>query len=141
MEPRDSLSLKCLTWSISSRPTSTNRKGRKTILELFSCYVLPTCSCNTQDFIHYVKVTHGKLAAGAVWFLNKNCLTYKSISKHLILKIRLADNGNYLYIRIYVNEGDLPPQREFIYKKCALILTYLNFSHLQSTLHLMQHTY
>ena len=30
---------------------------------------------------------------------------------------------------------------EFIYKKCGFILPYLNFSHLQSNLHLMQYTY
>ena len=36
--------------------------------------------------------------------------------------------------------GD-PPKPEFIYKYCVFILTCLNFSHLQSTLHLMQYTY
>ena len=30
---------------------------------------------------------------------------------------------------------------EFIYKNCVFILTCLNFSHLQSTLHVMQYTY
>ena len=30
---------------------------------------------------------------------------------------------------------------EFIYKTCVFILTCLNFSHLQSTLYLMQYTY
>ena len=31
--------------------------------------------------------------------------------------------------------------QELIYNNCVFILTCLNFSHLQSTLHLMQHTY
>ena len=31
--------------------------------------------------------------------------------------------------------------QEFTYKNCVFILTCLNFSHLQSTLHLMQYTY
>ena len=34
-----------------------------------------------------------------------------------------------------------PQNLEFIYKHCIFILTCLNFSHLQSTLHLMQYTY
>ena len=32
-------------------------------------------------------------------------------------------------------------KKKFIYKKCVFILTSLNFSHLQNTLHLMQYTY
>ena len=36
--------------------------------------------------------------------------------------------------------GD-PKKPEFIYKNCVFILTCLNFSHLQSALHLMHYTY
>ena len=38
-------------------------------------------------------------------------------------------------------EGGYTKKTELIYKKCVFILTCLNFSHLQSTLHLMQYTY
>ena len=40
----------------------------------------------------------------------------------------------------YIWQGT-PSKTEFIYKNCVFILTCLNFSHLQSTLHLMQYTY
>ena len=36
--------------------------------------------------------------------------------------------------------GD-PPKPDFIHKNCIFILTCLNFSHLQSTLYLMQYNY
>ena len=42
---------------------------------------------------------------------------------------------------LYLYEGRPPHNPEFIYKNCVFILTCLNFSHLQSTLHLMQYTY
>ena len=40
----------------------------------------------------------------------------------------------------FTTRGD-PKAPEFICKNCVFILTCLNFSHLQSTLHLMQYTY
>ena len=40
---------------------------------------------------------------------------------------------------IYTRED--PEKMEFIYENCVFILTCLNFSHLQSSLHLIQYTY
>ena len=34
-----------------------------------------------------------------------------------------------------------PKSLEFIYKNCVFILPYLNISHLQNTLHLIQYNY
>ena len=44
------------------------------------------------------------------------------------------------YISLYIWAGT-PQKVEFIDKKCVFILTCLNFSHLQSTLYVMQYTY
>ena len=33
------------------------------------------------------------------------------------------------------------PKMEYIYKNCVFIATYLNFTHLQSSLHLVQYIY
>ena len=46
----------------------------------------------------------------------------------------------YLGLKRYTR-GDAKKPRNLFIKNCAFILTCLNFSHLQSTLHLMQNTY
>ena len=46
----------------------------------------------------------------------------------------------YLLVYLFVQGADPPKQNVFI-KNCVFILTCLNFSHLQSTLYLMQYTY
>ena len=43
-----------------------------------------------------------------------------------------------LIVNIINMNGD-PKSEEFIYKKCIFILTCLNFSHIERTLHLMQY--
>ena len=49
---------------------------------------------------------------------------------------------NYTSIfKLWLIYKGVPPKMEFICKKCVFTLTCLNFSHLQTTLHLMQYTY
>ena len=45
------------------------------------------------------------------------------------------------FLRLYYEEGCPSKQKNLYMKNCVIILTCLDFSHLQSTLHLIQYTY
>ena len=66
-------------------------------------------------------------------------ISYRKLNK-IIKKHDPVENIELLSnLRIY--EGGPQKPRIYLLKNCVFILTRLNFSHLQSSLHLMQYTY
>ena len=81
-------------------------------------------------------------------FLIQACFSEQTPYNHnglLVLCYMLCFKILYrVLIKISIKNAELwggTPPKEFIYKNCVFILTCLNFSHLQGTLHSMQYTY